>query len=217
MKEKTKAVIKEILLIRHGQTDFNVQRRFCGSTDIELNPRGIAETEALAKRLAAMQKTPGKELCYILSSPLLRARRTAEIVGCSIGMAVVTDLRLTELDHGELEGEIVEDTRRRNPEVLENFLQGDCKVPLPGGESMEQVQTRAWNVVQELQSFAPGPRVALFTHQMVILTIVCKVLGLPVSAWRNMRTDRASITSIVYSRGGWVLYKLNDSAHIDNP
>ena len=135
-------------LARHGETDENAEGRILGRRDPPLGPAGIAQAKALADRLRAVG------LAAIWSSPLERARRTAELVGAELGLDPVVLDALIESDRGDWEGRLVADLARENPELHAGFLAGDPSFRFPGGESLaeQRLRTRA-----ALATVATGP------------------------------------------------------------
>jgi len=201
--------LEQILLIRHGQTDHNRQRRFCGVTDVPLNEHGRREAMAVAGRLA------GKGFAALVASPLQRARQTADAIAAAVGLEVREDLRLMELDHGEIEGLLFNEVKQARPEVVEEFISGKGEVPLPGGESLVDVQARAYGVLQDLLAEPPGPKVLVVTHQMVLASLLCRVLRLELKQWWRLRFDRASITVLERAHDDWAVRRINDGAHLE--
>jgi broad specificity phosphatase PhoE len=146
-----------ILLARHGETDHNAPpQRVQGSIDIALNERGRAQARALADEV----RDAG--LVAIVSSPLVRARETAEIVGAALGLGVSLDPRLAESSRGAWEGRLLEDIEREEPEAYAAWQAGGVAFRFPGGESLGEHQAR---VLAALGDMAVGPTPVLaVTH-----------------------------------------------------
>jgi alpha-ribazole phosphatase len=125
-----------IVLARHGETTWNKDRRFQGQLDVELNDTGRAQARALAERAA------GHGFAAIYSSPLVRARETAEIAGAALGLKPRLDDRLKEVDVGDWEGRYKDDLERDEPEAWAAFGQGGEDFRFPGGESLAEQQER---------------------------------------------------------------------------
>jgi len=146
----------EVLLVRHGETDYNAADRFQGQIDVPLNDRGRAQSLALARSLA------GEGLRGLYSSPSARARETAEIVGGELGLAPVLDARLMEADAGEWAGRRFEDIIADDPGAFAAWRAADPTFRFPGGES---VADQAQRVAAALADVAAGPLPALVvTH-----------------------------------------------------
>ncbi len=125
-----------ILLARHGETAENRERRFQGQKDVPLNETGRAQARALAERAAA------ETIAALYTSPLVRARETAEIVGERIGLEPRPDERLKEVDVGEWQDRLKDDVEREDPEGWAAFRRAGDDFRFPGGESLREQQDR---------------------------------------------------------------------------
>lgn len=179
-----------VLLIRHGRTEWNAQGRFLGRTDVDLDELGISQ----ASRLASIGRAVGR----VRSSPLIRARRTAE----ALGKAVEVSHDLVELDQGSLEGMGWREAVERYPAFFRQFAEDPERAVVPGGESLGTLRQRA---VLALNSSIPEPGevLALVTHQMVISSLRCTVAGRPLSEWRSYSVGNATVTALRWTAGDW--------------
>ena len=142
----------EVLLVRHGETDDNAADRFQGRIDTPLNERGREQSRALAAALA------GEGLRALYSSPLARARETAEIVGARLGLAPVYDARLMEADAGDWSGRLYTEIVAGQPGAFDAWRARDPGFRFPGGESVAE---QAERVAAALLDVAAGPLPAL--------------------------------------------------------
>ena len=140
-----------LYLTRHGQTDWNVQRRICGITDIGLTEKGRDQALRTAHTLA------DKNIGIIISSPLKRATETSEIIGKGIGAKIIIDNRLTEQNYGIYEG-----VDHKDEAFLRNKRQFAYKYP--GGESMMQVAARVYPLIEEIKADHRDRNVLIVTH-----------------------------------------------------
>jgi probable phosphoglycerate mutase len=147
--------VTTILLVRHGETDWNRERRWQGHADRPLNETGRAQARALAERLAA--DPPGA----IWSSDLTRARETAEIVGARLGLPVAFDERLREVDVGEWSGLTAAEAEQRYPAGMRRRLAGGTG--WEQGESYEEMAVRVLAALHDIAARAQG-RVVVVTH-----------------------------------------------------
>jgi broad specificity phosphatase PhoE len=141
-----------IALARHGETDYNAQRRFQGHLPIPLNERGLEQAYELAA--VAAQRPWAALYC----SPLARARETAEIVGAAIGHHPMTDARFAETDCGDWTDRFFDDVQAAEPELFAAWHRGDPAFAFPGGESFAHQQLR---VLEGIDAVRQGPRPAL--------------------------------------------------------
>lgn len=164
-----------LLLIRHGETDWNVAGRWQGQTDVPLNARGRAQAVALVTPLA------GTPLTAIYSSDLSRARETAEILARSTGLSVQVDPRLREIDLGEWEGQLATDIQTRYADLLAQRRANPFSVSPPGGETAASALARARAALKDIvQRHAQGS-VALISHGFLLALLRLHYTGQSVS------------------------------------
>ena len=206
----------KIILVRHGETHWNKQRRVQGGdSDIELNDTGLEQARKLATFLR------NEPITAIFSSPLQRAIVTAELIASHHQLPVELDQELRELQVGELEGMPVSNLTTTFSQFLMQWWQGGGTTKLPNGESLVDLQQRAWKAVERLlERFKTSPEhnegttVVLVSHYFVTLSIICAALELPVSSIRKMRIRPAGITIINLDNGKATLKVLNDTCHL---
>jgi broad specificity phosphatase PhoE len=165
--------LTEVYLVRHGQTDWNVDGRYQGWADIPLNNTGFDQAHALASVL--------KRQTYVAlySSDLSRARQTAEVIGQYVGLPVQIDQRLREIDQGEWEGQRVAEVKLRYHAVIETGEKDPVNTPAPGGESVAQVAARAAQALNEITAHHPTGPVLAVMHGLILATLVCQARGIP--------------------------------------
>ena len=196
-----------LLLIRHGQTAWNVERRFLGRTDLPLDAVGEAQATRLGLRLAA---TP---LAGVWSSPLTRARQTAAPLPG--GAAPRVHPGLVEIDMGRLEGLSGTEFLAEWPDVAAAWRDHPHAVELPGGERLADVQTRALAALAVVAAdVAPGQTVAVVTHQLVLATLVCHYNGAPLATFRTYMHRNTGITTLEFGDAARVV-AFDDAAHLD--
>jgi broad specificity phosphatase PhoE len=203
-----------LILVRHGETAHNAERVTLGREDVPLNERGRAQAQAVARALAANQRFG--EIAAVYSSPLVRARDTAAAIAGCLGLAVRIEERLIEMDVGELEGHGYGELRERHPDFLRVWMSEDlADAVMPGGESLRQVQERAWPAVESLlERHADGTVVAV-SHNFVILTLLCRTLDLPLARFRGLRNEVAAYSAIELTGTRRMVLTLNDRCHLD--
>lgn len=197
------------LLLRHGQTPLSPERRFAGRGDIPLTDTGLQQAAAAASMLA--RRGP---IDLVLTSPLSRARQTAEAVAERAGAPMAVDDDLAETDFGNWEGMTFAEVRQRWPEEMSNWLSNAEAAP-PGGESFAAVASRVESALARLLAGHAGERVVVVSHVTPIKLMVCRALLAPTSALFRMHLDVASLTEAVwFADGPALLRSLNETAHL---
>lgn len=193
-------------LVRHGRTAWNNERRFLGKTDVPLDAIGQAQATRLATALGPIGR--------VVSSPLSRARATAERLG-----SPALHPGLAEMDMGELEGLPAEVLLERYPAVLAAWRADPSEVVIPGGETMAQVQERAvaaWREIRAGLPDDPALRVAVVSHQLAIATILCALTGAPLRDFRRFsQRNTAWATLRLLPDGGVDVLAVDQAPHLD--
>ena len=130
-----------ILLVRHGQTGWNQVERFRGHADIPLNEIGLAQANTTAKRIAAQWKPTA-----VFSSPLSRALVTAQKISTAINLTAIPSSGLMDIDFGQWQGLTPEEAQTQWPEQIDNWAHAPQELAIPGGETFDQVQSRALKI-----------------------------------------------------------------------
>lgn len=200
-----------ILLARHGETQWNVEGRSQGQGfDIPLSETGRGQALALGARLA------GLPIRRALASPLLRARQTAELALGDRAALLTCDDRLMEISHGLWEGLLPEEIRAAFPEIQKAWRETPDQVQLPGGESLQAVDARAWAAfIEACAGLAEEDAVLIVTHDAVNRTLLCRILGLPLS---RVWAFRQASTCLNLLEGPDLehlqVVRLNDASHL---
>jgi len=199
--------VAKLILARHGETLWNVEKVFRGRADVNLDEVGIKQAELLGKYLSNW------ELEAIYTSPLKRALDTANIIARYQKVAVRIAEGLTDFDYGEWQSLPEQEVKRLYPALLNEWHNNPGKVKTPGGESLEDVRRRAVEVVNGILSRHQG-NVLLVSHRVVIKVLICYLLGLHNSHFWNIRQDVCGITIFNYLDGSFVLTRHNDTSHL---
>ena len=162
----------EIILIRHGETEWNSQQRMQGHSNSDLSSVGQAQIQALGQWMKNVH------FDQIYSSDSLRAKQTAEAITQFSGHELKIDLRLREKNLGVFEGLTSEEAKERHPEVFRLFKTAGSKYVIDEGESTQQLQDRALEIVEEIRIKHPEERVLLVTHGGFIRVVMKHSLGL---------------------------------------
>ncbi len=164
-----------LLLIRHGQTDWNRDGRYQGQSDIPLNETGRTEARELAARIVRDGTRP--ETIY--TSDLARARETAQILAEAWKVRVHEDARLREIDQGVWEGMRVDEIQARFPSEFQTYLKDPLRAGPPQGETVGQVQARVREAVDEILTQHPGGTAAVVSHGLALGLIRTRAAGRP--------------------------------------
>jgi broad specificity phosphatase PhoE len=198
-----------LLLIRHGETDWNSQGRMQGRIDLPLNVRGIEQVERLAARLAEEER-----IDVLYTSPLLRARATAEVIAQSVGLNPIPDLRLVERSVGKLEGLTLQDFELSYPDLYQLWRNSDNSFNLPDEETREECLERVQSFLAMLRSRYMGARVALVTHGGTLSLMLGASIGLDLTKRFPFRFDNASLSKVDMRSMRPRIDLLNDTCHL---
>ncbi len=200
-------------LLRHGETEWNKLGKFQGFADVALNERGLAQARDSARASLLWEHS------VIYSSSLTRTVQVAEEIRRLSGAPVVADPGLRELALGDLEGVSGPDMRANWPDVYRAWRANPADVQMPNGESLSQLQERAWGVIQEIEGAHAGtPGVVVVSHNFTIRTIMCSILGIPLSNFHRMSMGLGSLSTFDSDENGrrLVTYNCNSHLSLDN-
>jgi alpha-ribazole phosphatase len=200
--------LSRLLLVRHGQTKLNDARRFWGKTDVELSDEGIRQAELLRDHLAA------EKINVIYASSLSRARMTAEIIGTSHHLKVTTCTELDEIDFGLAEGLAFDEIQKLHPELSQELMNWEARPKFPGGESLDEVNSRVQQFVNRLKEHKPAETILIVAHFGTLRLAVCNLLGIRMEHWRQMQTDLASLSIVETYPQGAILRLLSGVSHL---
>ena len=197
----------EIILVRHGETEWNVSQTYRGRADVALDEVGVKQAELLGEYLSDWK------LEAIYSSPLRRARDTANAIARHQNAKVQVASGLTDFDYGSWQGLPEAEVRKLYPDLHQEWRTNPHLVTMPGGESLGDVAERARGVVKEAVSRYQGS-VALVSHRVVNKVLICSLLGLDNSRFWDIRQDVGGITVFDYSDGRFILTRHNDTSYL---
>jgi ribonuclease H / adenosylcobalamin/alpha-ribazole phosphatase len=197
------------LLLRHGQTPLSAERRFAGRGDIPLTEAGRRQAAAAASRLSARGG-----IDVIVTSPLQRARRTAQAVAEATGAPLQVENDLIEADFGKWEGLTFAEAAAQWPDEMMAWL-ANADVAPPGGESFATAAHRVLGALDRLLAAHPQRIMVLVSHVTPIKTLVCRAILAPPAALFRIHLDVASLCEIDwFSDGPALVRSLNDTAHL---
>lgn len=198
-----------IVLIRHGETEWNRLERFQGRADVPLNQEGLEQAERLAQRLKEVPLTK------IYTSSLMRARKTAEIVNDYHGVEVVPQEGLTEVDHGHWTGMFKSQVMERDGERYKTWLTRPDTLVMPEGESLADVCRRSVRAIEEIIENNRGETVLVCSHDAVNKVLLCHFLGLELCSFWKFKQGNGCINIIdVLDRNNFMIMLVNDTCHL---
>lgn len=201
----------EVLVIRHAETVGNVEGRFCGHSETDLTPRGIAQARALGLRLRGQQFDAAAS--SDLSRALLTARHALEHHPSPLDP--LPDARLREMHYGEWESLPASEIAHTQAEVLREFFTGRRQAA-PGGESISQLRERTAAAVRDLVERHRGGRIVVVSHGNAIMAMLAELLHVPLERTWSFAVANTSVTRLTLSRSGRVtLAGFNDCSHLE--
>ncbi len=199
----------ELILIRHGETPWNRERRMQGQVDTALSDTGRAQAAALASRLAVT------DFSALYSSDLARARETARAIADLTGHAIVAEQRLRERAFGIFEGLTYHEIADRYPEAFVRFETRDPDYVVPGGESARAFWARCLECLGEIGERHSGAGVVVVTHGLVLDAIYRAAHGIAHDQPRPVPLVNASVNVFTYRAGNWNMESWGDVEHLD--
>ena len=181
----------QIVLVRHGATDWNLQGRCQGVTDRELSEVGVRQAEQIAALLSS------ESIQAIYSSDLRRARQTADLISQPHNLPVLIEENIRELNHGALEGLTFNEIKQSYSEFLARWRTEPAEIQVPGGEKLTDVAERAWEGVARIaERHVAADSIVVVSHNFPILGIVCRVTGTDLNNYRSFHLDPCSVTRL---------------------
>jgi len=198
----------KLIIIRHGESQWNPVGRYQGILDPELTERGRAQAVALAK---ALQR---EGITCLYSSPLKRTLQTAKVISEHLNVPLYEESRIIEIDHGKWSGMLVEEVREKFPEEFEMWMREPHKVRFEGGESLEDVFRRVKDFLSYVRREHEGETVGVISHTVPIRCMYCALLDLDLSKFWSFGCDNASYSVVLIEEGRNVIQKLNITCHL---
>ena len=197
----------EIIIARHGETEWNVSEVFRGQIDIALNETGVKQAELLAGYLS----TSNIEAVY--SSPLQRALKTAEIIARSRQLKVNVEPDLLDFNFGRWQGLSHQEVKEQYGELYARWIAHPERVTMPGGETLDDVSKRATRVIDKIIKKHAGT-VVIVGHRVVNKVIICALLGLDNSHFWKIRQDTCAISIFTRQNEQFILSRHNDTSFL---
>lgn len=196
--------------VRHGQTLWNLTGKYQGSTDVPLSEVGEAQAELAARWF------DDKKIDVIYTSPLVRARKTAEAIARRHQLEPVIKPEFRELSFGEWEGLTYDEIESRWPGAIEKLYRAPDELQIEGGETFAEVEKRTMKGMEDLIAQGDGKTYVIVGHGASTRTILCGMLELPIRLAWHFCQGNANISCIhYYGKGQSWLYMLNSQEHLE--
>jgi broad specificity phosphatase PhoE len=198
----------DLILIRHGETEWNRVGKCQGFSDTELNNNGREQIRELAKSLM------NEPISAVYSSDLKRALDTAKAIAHHHKLTVEVDTDLREMNQGDFEGLTFVEIRERYAPILSEWVDNPNVVKLPGGESLKELQERAWRAIERIYIRHKNQTVVAVSHNLTITTLLCKFKGIGLEEFRSFKLKAASKNIILFRNGHFNVNVLNYISHL---
>lgn len=199
-----------VILIRHGETDYNKSHRYQGALDIPLNETGLHQAELLAERLKDVP------IDVFVSSPMERAYVTTEKVAAAHGRQIdFVDNRLKEAGYGDWAGKTFKEIEAAHPkEYLLQWKKRWAYTP-PGGESLQSIQKRYRAALDDIVAKYPGKIVLVGAHSAGNSAVICSLLNMPLKErYNQIKQDNTCVNVLEYEDGKWEIRLMNSIDHL---
>jgi len=199
----------QVLLIRHGQTAWNVEERPRGRADVPLDEAGRQQAEATARYIAARWT-----LSRVYTSPLSRAMDTAAPIAAAQGLEAQPLAGLLDIDYGKWTGVDRSDLQNRYPDLYRIWDETPHLIRFPNGERLSDVRRRSTAALQEVVTRHPGQTVAMIAHTTVNRVLLCAILDLGDEYHWHLAQDTCAVNLIEWNGKHYRLALMNDTSHL---
>ena len=199
----------EIIIIRHGETEWNKTGRFQGHSDVPLSAEGRAQAAMLGENLAV------DHVDAIYASDLTRAMETAAPLAQRFGLEVISDPQLRELNFGAWEGRNFNDVNAENPNAMKNFYTDPEQADIPESEPFPEFQRRIAGRVREIVAQERGKRIVIVSHGASIRILLADLLSMPIRSIWHLSQLNTAVNKIRFEDDGFAVVTLmNDTSHL---
>lgn len=200
-----------VILVRHGQTVWNVEAKYQGHSDIALTQEGIEQAKLVAARLS------DEPVAAVYASDLSRAFKTAEFIADPHKLAVTSVPALREVKFGEWEGLTYGNIYNKWPDIMDGLFSKPDEIQIPGGETFRELKERATKAIKELVVKHPEETIVVVSHGGTIRTLICAALNIHLNYLWNIRQDNTAVNILDYYDDRTVVGLLNDIHHVRRP
>ena len=198
----------KIILIRHGETDWNKEQVFRGKIDVPLNVLGLAQARGVRQALEQVA------IDALYASPLSRAFATAQMLVDARRLSVRVEEGFSDIDFGAWQGLSHQKVREEYGDLYAAWRATPHIVTFPRGETLLKVQKRSMAALEHSIKNNPGKTIAVVSHRVVNKVILCTILGLDLSRFWHLKQDTCAINQFEYAEGSYFITLLNDTCHL---
>ena len=198
----------KIMLVRHGETDWNREEVFRGRIDVELNDNGREQASALAEATRAFQ------IGAVYSSPLSRSLETARIIAEAHDLDVKIAHGFVDFHYGEWQGLKHQEVKEKFPELYLKWHDSPHMVQIPGGESLDDVRQRSLKELEKIVAEHESRMAMIVSHRVVNKVLLCAIMGLDNSRFWRIRQSNCCLNIFECSQDEYTICLLNDICHL---
>ena len=197
-----------VILVRHGETDYNLKEIYQGFLDIPLNETGIKQAEMLAESLK------DEKIDVFISSPMKRAYLTTEKCATLHGKKIAyTDDRLKEINYGDWGGQAKKDIAKKYPEMTKVWKETPWQITFPNGENIRELANRYRAAIEDAVKKYPGKTIFIGAHSKGNRAFICDALELGLMHYNQFEQNNTCVNVLEYKDGQWKLLLMNSIAH----
>jgi len=198
-----------LIIVRHGQTEWNRIERFRGRADVPLNETGLLQAQAAARRIAGAWAVQA-----VYYSDLSRTRVTAQAIAAAANAPAFPHPGLLDIDYGAWSGLSPDEVAARDGDLLALWRSQPHLVQIPGGESLNAVRERAVAGMESLAARHEGQTIVLVSHLVVCRLLVLAALGLDSSHYWRIQQETATVNVFEWDKGVYTVVAINDACHV---
>lgn len=198
----------KMILVRHGQTEWNLLGKYQGQSDTALSEKGRRQAELLAKNF------PVDHVDAVYASDLKRAFETGEKIAGRFGCPIIPEKGLREFHFGEWEGHTYEEIVKKWPEEAANFFGAPEKLQTPGGETFSILQERAMKTINRIREINEGKIVCVAAHGAIIKTILASLMHIPLHYLWAIRQDNTAVNILRFDDDYVSIELINSTEHL---
>ena len=200
--------MSRVILVRHGETDWNREEIFRGRADPPLNKKGQNQAEAAGRAISAFK------VSAVYSSPLNRSLETAKNIAKFHNLPVKEMEGFIDIDFGKWQGLTHKNVKKLYPGLYQRWLEEPRKVIMPGGESLDNVRKRSFAALKEILQKDKNGLAVVVSHRVVNKILICAILGLDNSSFWNIRQDNCALNIFEFRKNKFVVELINDTCHL---